>query len=178
MFPTLLSVLLVSIPAATGNSKGSRLAGNLTRSSSRLSLFPASQALFLSDERHEWPPHTALPAVCGEQETNCAAQGHPVRPASLISHHVLTLFTPGNLLSRENRLLPNLPKTLPYLLLFPLLPRLLLRPPPLLPRPHLPMSTIPLRCLLPRRPPLRIITLSRVRIQNTSYLLPFSNTGN
>lgn len=108
MVPTLLSVLLVSIPAATGNSKGSQSAGNVTKSSNRLSAFTASQALFLPNERQEWPPYTASSVVCGEQETNCAAQGHPVRPASSFCHHLLTFFKPGNLLSRQHRLLLNL----------------------------------------------------------------------
>lgn len=178
MVPTLLSVLLVSIPAATGNSKGSRRAGNVTRSSSRLPSFPASQALFIPNERQEWPPYTASPAVCGEQETNCAAQGHPVRPASEFCHHLLTFFKPGNLLSCQHRLLLNLAQSFPYLLLFPLLPRLLCQPPPLLPHPHIPVSRIVLRCLLSRGPPLCILTLPRVRIQNTSYILPFSRNRN
>ena len=82
MVPILLSAFLVSIPAVTGDSKGQRREGTLTRSSNQLSSFPASQMLFSPKEIQKWPPRTASSAVCGEQETSCAAQGHPVRHTS------------------------------------------------------------------------------------------------
>ena len=77
MAPIFLSVLLGCILAVTGDSRGSRHAGNFSRFSDRLSSFPATQALFPPHEHQDSSPNTASSAVCGQQETNCAAQGHP-----------------------------------------------------------------------------------------------------
>ena len=76
MVPISLSALLVYISAATGENRGSRFAGNFSRPN-RLLSYSMSQALFSPHKHDESPLHTTGLAACGDQETSCAAQGHP-----------------------------------------------------------------------------------------------------